>query len=75
MRDDYGLWQWPTFVTLVMAPILARREEAAMRERVGTRYEWYTAHVPMLVPRLGRQTVAVPPAPEPGVRDTPEHRR
>ena len=58
-----ALIQWPTVITLVMAPILvatylrlARREESAMVERFEPAYERYMAQVPMLVPRRPRRT-------------------
>lgn len=55
------LIQWPTAITLFMAPILivsycrlARREEKVMIARFGDTYRHYMAAVPMLVPRLHR---------------------
>ena len=62
-----ALVQWPTLVTVVMAPILAvtyirlaRREEAAMRERFGDAYDHYARCTPAFFPkRWGRQPVGV----------------
>ena len=52
------LIQWPTLITLVMAPVLvvtyyrlARREEADLARRFGERYAAYRARTPMLLPR------------------------
>jgi protein-S-isoprenylcysteine O-methyltransferase Ste14 len=57
------LIQWPTFLTLLMWPILtlayyrlALREEREMLEKSGTAYEAYRSVVPAFVPRLGRKT-------------------
>ncbi len=54
-----ALVQWPTLLTLVMAPILvftyyrlARREERELQERFGDEYAAYRARTPMLLPRL-----------------------
>ena len=51
-----ALVQWPTLLTLVMAPILAivyirlaRREERVMRERFGTAYDEYARSTPAFV--------------------------
>ena len=53
------LIQWPTILTVLMAPILirtyvrlARREEAELLERFGDEYRRYRDRVPALVPRL-----------------------
>ena len=63
-----ALVQWPTLVTVVMAPILAvtyvrlaRREEAAMRERFGDAYDDYARRTPAFLPKAwrGRQPVGV----------------
>lgn len=52
------LIQWPTIISLVMAPILlwsyvrlARREEREMEARFGQAYRDYTARVPAFIPR------------------------
>ena len=54
-----ALVQWPTVLTLVMAPILsvtyvglARREERVMRERFGTAYDEYACRTPAFVPAV-----------------------
>ena len=54
-----ALVQWPTLLTLVMAPILAvtyvrlaRREERVMRERFGTAYDEYAGRTPAFVPAV-----------------------
>jgi len=53
------LVQWPTIITLIMFPILvatcwrlAKREEAGLEARFGSRYIAYSRQVPMFVPRL-----------------------
>lgn len=53
------LLQWPTFVTLVMFPILvtvylklARREEREMRAHFGRAWDEYAARTPAFVPQL-----------------------
>jgi len=53
------LIQWPTILTVAMAPILAhsyvrlaRREETELLERFGVEYERYRARVPAFVPRF-----------------------
>ena len=55
------LVQWPTFLTLLMFPLLvamyvrlARREEHELRERFGAAYDQYAAGTPAFVPSLGR---------------------
>lgn len=55
------LVQWPTFLTLLMWPILtlacyrlALREEREMIEKFGTAYEAYRNQLPAFVPRLTR---------------------
>jgi protein-S-isoprenylcysteine O-methyltransferase Ste14 len=60
-----ALVQWPTLITLVMAPImvgvyyrLARKEERELEERFGERYLAYKAEVPAFLPR--RRKVATP---------------
>ena len=52
------LIQWPTILTVAMAPILAvtyirlaRREEGELLERFGDDYSHYQGHVPSFVPR------------------------
>jgi protein-S-isoprenylcysteine O-methyltransferase Ste14 len=57
------LVQWPTFLTLLMWPILtfayyrlALREEREMTQQFGAAYESYSRLVPAFVPRLGRAT-------------------
>ena len=53
-----ALVQWPTLVTVVMAPVLAvtyvrlaRREERALRQRFGSAYAQYEARTPPFLPR------------------------
>ncbi len=53
-----ALIQWPTLITLIMAPILvvtyyrlARREERELEQRFGDEYAAYRARTPMLLPR------------------------
>ena len=53
-----ALIQWPTLITVLMAPVLvftyyrlARREEREMAKRFGEEYDAYRARTPMLVPR------------------------
>jgi protein-S-isoprenylcysteine O-methyltransferase Ste14 len=53
------LLQWPTFVTLVMFPVLvtvyvklARREEREVRDRFGLAWDQYAARTPVFFPRL-----------------------
>lgn len=53
------LVQWPTLITLVMAPILltmysrlAKKEEKKMVELFGESYEEYRRQVPAFIPRL-----------------------
>ncbi len=53
------LIQWPTFLTLLMAPVLiaayarlARREEVELLARFGESYQIYMRDVPAFVPRL-----------------------
>ncbi len=53
-----ALVQWPTLLTLLMAPVLvftyyrlARREERELEKRFGDEYAAYRAQTPMLVPR------------------------
>ncbi len=56
------LVQWPTVITLIMAPLLfaaylrlAAREEAELRLRYGRLYEEYAARVPPFLPKLARR--------------------
>lgn len=56
------LIQWPTLLTVIMAPILlimyrrlARWEETALRETFGAAYDAYHARVPGFVPRPRRR--------------------
>lgn len=60
------LLQWPTFVTLVMFPILvatywrlARREERDALATFGADYERYRARTPAFVPSLSGQRAAL----------------
>ncbi|MDP8971053.1 MAG: isoprenylcysteine carboxylmethyltransferase family protein [Actinomycetota bacterium] len=53
-----ALVQWPTLVTVVMAPVLAvtyvrlaRREERALRQRFGSAYAQYEARTPPFLSR------------------------
>jgi protein-S-isoprenylcysteine O-methyltransferase Ste14 len=53
-----ALVQWPTLITLLMAPILvftyyrlARREERELEKRFGDEYAVYRKRTPMLLPR------------------------
>ena len=53
------LFQWPTFLTLVMFPILvfmyarlATIEEREMEAQFGTEYAHYAAHTPRFIPKL-----------------------
>lgn len=53
------LLQWPTIITLVMAPVLiityhrlARREEAVMIEEFPGEYQQYKERVPAFIPRF-----------------------
>lgn len=55
------LIQWPTLITLIMAPFLfwayirlAAREEADLRLRYGHLYAEYAARVPSFLPKVGR---------------------
>lgn len=73
-----ALIQWPTLITLVMAPVLiavyyrlARREEAELTRRFGDAYDRYRRRVGMLVPRREGRTRPTPgrshpPSPAPG---------
>jgi len=54
------LIQWPTLITLAMAPILlwmylrlARREEAVMIDQFGDTYRHYMTQVNGFLPRFG----------------------
>lgn len=53
------LIQWPTIISLLMAPLLlwtylrlARREEQEMEARFGEAYQEYKSRVPAFIPRL-----------------------
>ena len=53
-----ALVQWPTLLTLLMAPVLvltyyrlARREERELEQKFGDEYAAYRARTPMLLPR------------------------
>ncbi|MCW9012776.1 MAG: isoprenylcysteine carboxylmethyltransferase family protein [Gammaproteobacteria bacterium] len=55
------LVQWPTFLTVLMAPVLvyayvrlARSEEQIMQARFGENYERYSKSVPAFVPAAGK---------------------
>jgi len=57
------LFQWPTFITLIMFPILvtmyvrlARREEREVLAEFGDRYRRYMRSTPALFPRFGSIT-------------------
>ncbi|MBI3596441.1 MAG: isoprenylcysteine carboxylmethyltransferase family protein [Nitrospirae bacterium] len=54
------LLQWPTFLTLLMFPVLvymyvrlARREETEEEAQFGDRYRQYRARTPMFIPKFG----------------------
>jgi protein-S-isoprenylcysteine O-methyltransferase Ste14 len=54
------LFQWPTFITLIMFPILvtmyvrlAHREEREVLAEFGDRYRRYMTSTPAFIPRLG----------------------
>lgn len=58
-----ALVQWPTLITLIMAPVLvvtyyrlARREERELEQRFGDEYAVYRARTPMLLPRWSAGT-------------------
>ena len=60
------LIQWPTVLTLAMAPILlimyrrlARREERQMIEQFGAAYESYRARVGAFIPALNRRATKI----------------
>ncbi len=64
------LVQWPTLITLFMAPVLflayrrlAKQEERELLERFGELYAEYQARVPAFLPRLGGRQGAVAPMP------------
>ena len=57
--------QWPTILTLAMAPVLivmylrqARREDKELAARFGRAYTSYAARVPAFIPRLRPRTAA-----------------
>ena len=54
--------QWPTLLTLMMAPLLivvyvrqARREDAELKSRFGDEFSRYAASVPAFIPALSRR--------------------
>jgi protein-S-isoprenylcysteine O-methyltransferase Ste14 len=56
--------QWPTILTLAMAPVLivmyvrqARREDEDLEARFGRAFAGYAARVPAFIPRLRPRTV------------------
>ncbi|MGE5633049.1 MAG: methyltransferase family protein [Caulobacteraceae bacterium] len=58
------LVQWPTLITLIMAPILlvmyaklAKKEEKVMIEQFGEKYTEYSKQVPAFIPILGRKHI------------------
>ena len=60
--------QWPTLLTLVMAPLLivayvrqARREDAELKARFGEEFTRYAARVPAFIPALRRRGAVRPP--------------
>ena len=64
------LLQWPTFITLIMFPImvtvyirLAHREEAEVRAEFGRTWYDYAARTPGFIPRLWRPGGNLPEAP------------
>ena len=55
--------QWPTILTLAMAPVLivmyvrqARREDRELEARFGRAFTSYAARVPAFIPGSGRRT-------------------
>lgn len=61
--------QWPTLLTLLMAPVLivayvrqARREDAELTARFGEAFSRYAARVPAFIPRLHRRSASNAPA-------------
>lgn len=65
-----GIWifiaawliQWPTIITIILAPVLVityywlcRREEATLAKEFGAEYQSYRQRVPMFLPRLARK--------------------
>ena len=60
--------QWPTILTLAMAPVLivmyvrqARREDKELEARFGRAFANYAARVPAFIPRLRRRTSLAEP--------------
>lgn len=60
--------QWPTILTLAMAPVLivmyvrqARREDKELEARFGRAFAAYAARVPAFIPRLSRRTALAEP--------------
>ena len=58
------LVQWPTIITLVMAPVLlimyaklAKKEEKAMIEQFGDKYMEYSKQVPAFIPTFKRKYI------------------
>lgn len=61
--------QWPTLLTLLMAPLLivayvrqARREDAELETRFGAAFAHYAARVPAFIPRFRRRSARTAPA-------------
>ena len=61
--------QWPTLLTLLMAPLLivayvrqSRREDAALKVRFGAAFARYAARVPAFIPRFRRRSAPTAPA-------------
>jgi protein-S-isoprenylcysteine O-methyltransferase Ste14 len=61
-----ALVQWPTLITLLMAPVLvftyyrlARREERELERKFGEEYAAYRTRTPMLLPRRSAGTSKV----------------
>jgi protein-S-isoprenylcysteine O-methyltransferase Ste14 len=60
--------QWPTILTLAMAPVLivmyvrqARREDRELEARFGRAFASYAAGAPAFIPRLRPRTVVAEP--------------
>lgn len=70
-----SLVQWPTLITLLMAPVLlityyhlARREEQEMLARFGEAYQEYARQIPAFFPRWDQQSLAGAPFLEDALR-------